>query len=74
MLDRLVKTWVVYDPTASGWISLQDVVFLICEIIEPLGKKNAYETEIKEEIKSKLEYIKAKGNIVDLSSKFLVNS
>ena len=30
LLDRLVRAWVDFDPNATGWISLEDVVFLNC--------------------------------------------
>ena len=51
MLDKLVKAWVEYDPEATGWINLKDVVFLICDVYEPLGKRNYFETEVKEVMK-----------------------
>lgn len=73
MLDKLVQAWVLYDPAATGWISLKDVVFLVCDVNEPLGKKNYFETEVKEDQKNILDQIKAKGNLVDLSQRFFVN-
>jgi len=50
------------------------VVFLVCDIKEPLGKKNYFETEVKEVMKNKLEQIRAKGSKVDLAMRFFVNA
>jgi hypothetical protein len=51
MLDDLVDTWVDYDPEATGWISVKDLIFLVYDVREPLGKRTLFETEVKEQIK-----------------------
>jgi len=48
MLDDLVDTWVDYDPEATGWISVKDLIFLVYDVREPLGKRTLFETEVKE--------------------------
>jgi hypothetical protein len=74
LLDGLVQAWIDFDPNATGWINLHDVVFLVCNVSEPLGKKGYYETEVRESTRNKLELIKIKGVKVDLQDLFLVKT
>ena len=39
-IEVLIDIWQDYDPTASGWISIQDLVFLLYELPPPLGKRS----------------------------------
>ena len=71
ILNLLVEHWVDYDPLATGWIDLKDVIFLIYEVNEPLGKSNLFETEIKEQTRLRLEnYLEKneqiKNKIIDI--------
>lgn len=36
--NKLIKEWVYYDPNATGWIDVKDIIFLIFGLDEPLGK------------------------------------
>jgi len=40
--DWLLTKWADYDPTASGWILLKNVAFLIYELPAPMGRKFDY--------------------------------
>ena len=77
ILNLLVEHWVDYDPLATGWIDLKDVIFLIYEVNEPLGKSNLFETEIKEQTRLRLEnYLEKneqiKNKIIDIDKRFVV--
>jgi len=61
LLESVVSTWVNYDPKGSGWIDLDDIVFFLCDVPEPMGKLNFYETDITGIVNEKLDKIKAKG-------------
>jgi Ca2+-binding EF-hand superfamily protein len=36
-LDQLISLWEEYDPNATGWISVENLVFLLYELPKPLG-------------------------------------
>jgi voltage-gated cation channel len=36
-IDQLVKQWNEYDPNATGWISVENLAFLIYELPPPIG-------------------------------------
>ena len=38
-LDMFINLWKYYDPQASGWISTENLVYLLCELEKPLGRK-----------------------------------
>lgn len=38
-IEQLLDIWVEYDPKATGWISLQELIFLLYELPQPLGKR-----------------------------------
>ena len=38
-IDDFIELWKTYDPTASGYISVKNLIFLCKELPEPLGKK-----------------------------------
>lgn len=40
-IERLIDYWQEYDNDATGWITLQDLVFLLYELPPPLGKRSA---------------------------------
>jgi len=71
MLNELVNSWVDYDPEATGWISVKDLIFLVYDVKEPLGKRTLFETEIKEQIKLKLDYLKIKNK--PMTNRFVVH-
>ena len=39
-IEILIDMWQDYDPMATGWISMKDLVFLLYELPPPLGKRN----------------------------------
>ena len=39
-IEQLLDIWVEYDPKATGWISLQELIFLLYELPQPLGKRS----------------------------------
>jgi hypothetical protein len=41
-IEDLINLWQDYDPTASGWISMNDLVFLLYELPSPMGKRLNY--------------------------------
>ena len=50
--NELIKQWVYYDPNATGWIDVQDIIFLVFKLNEPLGKKNQFDQEVRSNIES----------------------
>lgn len=40
-IDALIEMWSEYDPDATGYISMQDLVFLLYELPPPLGKRSS---------------------------------
>jgi hypothetical protein len=36
-INELVKLWSEYDPEATGWIEVSDLVFLLYELPQPMG-------------------------------------
>ena len=41
--NEFLDKWSFYDKEATGWIKLEDLVFLIFECGSPLGKKNDFD-------------------------------
>jgi hypothetical protein len=39
-IDDLVEKWVEYDPSATGFISPTNLVFLLHELTPPVGLKD----------------------------------
>ena len=37
-IEELIDYWEDYDPNATGWITMTDLVFLLYELPPPLGK------------------------------------
>jgi hypothetical protein len=40
-IERLIDLWQDYDHDAIGYITMQDLVFLLYELPPPLGKRSA---------------------------------
>jgi hypothetical protein len=40
--QELIHLWMSYDTKATGWIQLKDLIFLIYELSEPLGRAKEY--------------------------------
>jgi hypothetical protein len=40
-IERLIELWQDYDNDATGYITMQDLVFLLYELPPPLGKRSA---------------------------------
>lgn len=38
-VDQFISLWKYYDPNATGWISAENLVYLLCELSHPLGRK-----------------------------------
>ena len=38
-IEILIDLWQHYDPYASGWITMEDLVFLLYELPPPLGRR-----------------------------------
>lgn len=38
-VDQFISLWKYYDPAATGWISAENLVYLLCELKHPLGRK-----------------------------------
>ena len=38
-IEALIDLWQDYDPYATGWITMNDLVFLLYELPPPLGKR-----------------------------------
>mmetsp|Transcript_15907 Transcript_15907/g.24542 ORF Transcript_15907/g.24542 Transcript_15907/m.24542 type:complete len:113 (+) Transcript_15907:6851-7189(+) len=39
-IEQLIDRWQDYDPNATGWITMRDLVFLLYELPPPLGKRS----------------------------------
>lgn len=48
--ELLLEKWVDYDYNATGWIDVHDLIFLIYELNEPLGRRSEYESDIKDQL------------------------
>lgn len=44
-IDEFIEIWQDYDPNASGWITLESLVFLLYELPPPMGRVNKFEME-----------------------------
>ena len=44
-ISELIILWSEYDPKATGWIEVTDLVFLLFELPKPLGYGGSLETE-----------------------------
>lgn len=72
--DIFLDAWLHFDCEATGWISLDDVVFFIFILDEPLGKKNVINEKYMDLLVSRLERkLMAKGHMADHKDKFFVN-
>lgn len=40
-IEMLIDYWQEYDNDATGWITMQDLVFLLYELPPPLGKRSS---------------------------------
>lgn len=38
-IDTLIELWQEYDVTAEGWITMEDLVFLLYDLPSPLGRR-----------------------------------
>ena len=47
--NELLDAWMYYDSSGEGWINVTDVVFLIYELKDPLGKRAEFESEIQDQ-------------------------
>lgn len=61
-----------YDNQATGWINVHDLIFLIYELKEPLGRLSEYESDIKDQL-DMTENEKNDENIIDQSKRYVVN-
>jgi hypothetical protein len=41
--NDLIDKWIHYDQEATGWIDVRDLIFLIYELSEPLGRFTEYD-------------------------------
>ena len=48
VLDNFIALWKDYDPKASGWLTVDNLVFLLSELDEPLGRRKK-ENNVKDE-------------------------
>lgn len=44
--NMFVEKWLQFDPEATGWIKLENVVFLCCQLEQPLGQKFAMDENL----------------------------
>ena len=71
--NELITKWVDYDTAASGWIDVRNLIFLIYELNEPLGRNKEFESDIKDMIEDSEEIIEKQNKIVDKSQRFVVH-
>ena len=45
-IAQFVEMWRDYDGEASGWISIENLIFLLCELPPPLGKDGGYQEDV----------------------------
>jgi hypothetical protein len=55
-----VSAWADYDKNATGWISLQDLAFLIFSLDYPLGRRTEYEDNLKSKVEQETDSKKVK--------------
>ena len=70
--NEFIEKWTFYDEEASGWIKLEDLIFLIYELQPPIGKKNEFDQDIRNFLEEEENYIKNRSKIVDQSKRFVV--
>ena len=46
--NELLDAWMFFDNSGDGWICVTDVVFLVYELNDPLGRNSEFESEIQE--------------------------
>mmetsp|Transcript_3240 Transcript_3240/g.2189 ORF Transcript_3240/g.2189 Transcript_3240/m.2189 type:complete len:194 (-) Transcript_3240:975-1556(-) len=69
-IDKLIDIWKDYDPNGTGWITITDLVFVICELDPPLGMKRSEKSgEMEQE---KVEDGDTHSN-TNMQERFLVN-
>ena len=44
-IEGLIDLWMSYDPQATGWITMRDLIFLLHQLKPPLGKQYDEEEE-----------------------------
>lgn len=64
----LIDLWQEYDPQASGWITMTDLVFLLYQLPPPLGSKN-----LDIDFDSDDDKTEAKGSRTMQQERYLVN-
>lgn len=69
--NELIELWVDYDHKATGWIDIKDLIFLIFQLSEPLGRKTEYEQEIRDQFDMPEE--RGVECIIDHSKKYVVH-
>lgn len=68
---EFVEKWLTYDCGATGWIKLNDLVFLMLELGPPLGKKYEFEQYVNQSFEDKKE--PQDGQLVDRNKRYAVN-
>lgn len=63
-INELVELWAEYDPKASGWIDVNDLVFLLFELHEPLGHNGKFNDKNKIKVEENEQSLDV-SNIID---------
>lgn len=46
-MDHLRECWAVFDPTGSGFIDINNLTSLLCQLGDPLGFNDAEKVDTK---------------------------
>ena len=71
--SQFISHWITYDEDATGWIKLEDLIFFLYELNQPLGRKNEFDEDISDFLEKEEDYCKRQSKILDQDKRFAVN-
>ena len=63
--SQFISHWITYDEDATGWIKLEDLIFFLYELNQPLGRKNEFDEDISDFLEKEEDYCKRQSKILD---------
>lgn len=71
--NELVEKWTFYDEEATGFILIENLIFLIYELNDPLGRKHEMDLDMKKFIEREDKSNSNKNDIVESKKRHVVN-
>lgn len=63
---EMIELWRDYDPNATGWITVDNLIFVLCQLQAPLGEPQVYD-------KFKQDIAEDNSGGVDSKDRYLIN-